>query len=144
MSSAHRALTSAVRGVTIHRLPIAEDSRGRLSVAEVGTHLPFAPRRYFTVFDVPPETVRGDHAHRVCQQFLVAVRGSVIVVVDDGQTSEEWTLDTPGIGLYVPPMVWARQHRYSPDAVLLVLASEPYEASDYIRDYDEFRRLISA
>lgn len=136
--------TSSVRGVTIHRLPVAEDLRGRLSAGEVGAHIPFTPKRYFTVFDVPGKHVRGEHAHRRCHQFLVSVRGSVTVVVDDGRTAEELTLDEPGIGLYVPPMVWAVQYRYSPDAILLVLASDPYDPADYIRDYDEFLRLAPA
>ena len=73
-----------------------------------------------------------------CHQFLVCVRGSLAVVVDDGTTSEEFALDGPNLGLYLPPMVWAVQYQYSADAMLLVFASEHYDADDYIRDYDEF------
>lgn len=132
---------TSVRGVTIHRLPVAEDLRGRLSAGEVDAHIPFTPRRYFLVFDVPGKHVRGEHAHRRCHQFLVAARGSVALVVDDGTTSEEIALDDPSIGVYIPPMVWGIQYRYSPDALLLVLASDPYDPADYIRDYDEFLRM---
>ena len=118
--------------------------RGRLSVGECGPDVPFVPQRYFLVFDVPGKEVRGEHAHHRCKQFLVCARGSVSVVVDDGTTSEEFLLDAPNIGIYVPPMVWAVQYRYSADAVLLVLASEPYDSADYIRDYEAFLALRAA
>jgi UDP-2-acetamido-3-amino-2,3-dideoxy-glucuronate N-acetyltransferase len=133
---------TSVRGVTVHRLPVFADLRGSLSVGEFPAHVPFAPKRYFIVFDVPGKDVRGEHAHRRCQQFLVCLRGSLSVVVDDGQASEEVALDRPSIGLYLPPMIWAVQYRYSADALLLVFASDPYDASDYIRDYDEFLSAI--
>jgi UDP-2-acetamido-3-amino-2,3-dideoxy-glucuronate N-acetyltransferase len=132
----------AVRGVALHALQLAIDLRGSLAAAEYPAHLPFLPRRYFIVFNVPGKDVRGEHAHRQCHQFLVCVRGSVSVVVDDGSASEETVLDRPEIGLYVPPMTWAVQYRYSADAVLLVLASDPYDPADYIRDYDEFLSAV--
>ena len=133
---------TAVAGVSLHRTVLVEDLRGNLSAAEVGTHVPFTPKRYFIVFDVPGKDVRGEHAHRRCEQFLVCVRGSVTVVVDDGVNSEEIVLDQPNMGLYLPPLVWAIQYKYSADAVLLVLASDPYDPDDYVRDYDAFRTLI--
>jgi UDP-2-acetamido-3-amino-2,3-dideoxy-glucuronate N-acetyltransferase len=129
---------TAVRGVTLHRLTLVIDLRGNLSAGEFPTQVPFTPRRYFIVFDVPGRDVRGEHAHRRCQQFLVCVRGSVSVVVDDGEAREEISLDQPDRGLYLPPMVWAVQYKYSADALLLVLASDPYDPDDYIRNYDEF------
>jgi acetyltransferase-like isoleucine patch superfamily enzyme/dTDP-4-dehydrorhamnose 3,5-epimerase-like enzyme len=137
------ATQTAVRGVVLHRLLLVEDLRGSLSVGEFPKEVPFSPRRYFVVFDVPGKDVRGEHAHRACQQFLVCVRGSLMVVVDDGTTSEEIALDAPNLGLYVPPMVWAVQYKYSADAVLLVFASDPYDPADYIRDYDEFLSSIT-
>lgn len=133
---------SAVKGVAYHRLPRFEDMRGMLSVGEFGRDLPFAPKRYFVVFDVPSTEVRGEHAHRLCHQFLVCVRGSMSVVADDGAHREEFQLDRPDAGLHISPLVWATQYRYSSDAVLLVFASEHYDASDYVRDYDEFLRAI--
>jgi acetyltransferase-like isoleucine patch superfamily enzyme len=135
---------SAVRGVALHRLPRIEDMRGNLAVGEFGQHLPFQPQRYFVVFDVPSAEVRGEHAHRACHQFLVCVHGTVAVVVDDGAQRAEYRLDAPQLGLHVPPLVWATQYRYSADAVLLVFASAPYDAHDYVRDYDEFLRLVGA
>src|SRR5919107_60436 len=133
---------TTVAGVTLHRLVIVQDLRGSLSAAEVGRHVPFAPKRYFIVFDVPGKDSRGKHPHRQCQQFLVCVRGSVTVVADDGVNSEEIVLDEPSLGLYLPPRVWAVQYKYSADALLLVLASDPYDPDDYVRDYDAFRALI--
>ena len=74
----------------------------------------------------------------------MAARGSVSLVVDDGTTAEEMLLDEPNVGVYIPPMVWAIQYRYSPDALLLVLASDPYDSADYIRDYDQFLKIAAA
>lgn len=129
---------SRVEGVAIYRLPLVQDLRGYLSAAE---NLPFEIKRYFLVFDVPSREVRGEHAHRRCHQFLVCVHGECRVIADDGKEREEVVLDSPGIGVHIPPMVWATQYRYSPDAVLLVLASEVYQPEDYIRDYAEFCAL---
>ncbi len=133
--------TTSVDGVSLHLLHQVQDMRGSLSVAECGKDVPFDAKRYFLVYDVPSREVRGEHAHFNCKQFLVATRGSVRVVADDGTHREEFLLDRPNLGLYLPPMTWGIQYRYSTDAILLVLASEPYDARDYIRDYDEFLRL---
>jgi UDP-2-acetamido-3-amino-2,3-dideoxy-glucuronate N-acetyltransferase len=131
-------LALRVAGVSLCRLVSADDLRGSLVSGEVHSHIPFEPRRFFSVMRVPSKDVRGAHAHRLCKQFLVCQAGSVAVVVDDGRVREEVVLDDPQLGLYVPPMVWSVQYRYTPDAILLVLASDPYEPLDYIRDYDEF------
>ncbi|MEO8779683.1 MAG: FdtA/QdtA family cupin domain-containing protein, partial [Rhodanobacter sp.] len=88
--------------------------------------------------DVPTAETRGEHAHRRCHQFLIAVKGSVHVVADDGERREQFVLDRPNLGLYLPPMTWGIQYRYSDDAVLLVFASHHYDASDYIREYGTF------
>ncbi|MGA9315632.1 MAG: WxcM-like domain-containing protein [Solirubrobacteraceae bacterium] len=130
-----------VDGVLLYQLTRADDLRGSLVSAEVGDHIPFEPLRYFTVMAVPSKDIRGAHAHRLCEQFLVCQVGQVAVVVDDGEVREEVLLDDPGMGLYLPPLVWGIQYHYTPDALLLVLASRPYEPEDYIRDYDEFLAL---
>jgi dTDP-4-dehydrorhamnose 3,5-epimerase-like enzyme len=132
-----------VNGTRLYDLPLVTDLRGRLSFAEYGQLLPFIPKRYFLVMDVPGKEVRGEHAHRICHQFLVCVKGSCSVVVDDGSHRAEILLNRPNMGLHVPPMVWATEYKYSTDAVLMVLASEVYDANDYIRDYDVFLREIS-
>jgi len=131
-----------VRDVTLHRLPRFADLRGALSVGEFARDLPFSPQRYFLVFDVPSAETRGEHAHRRCHQFLVCVSGSVRVLADDGHQRAEFMLDRPDIGLHLPPMTWGTQYRYSRDAVLLVFASEPYDADEYVRTYDEFKALV--
>jgi hypothetical protein len=112
--------------------------RGSLSVAEFPKEIPFVPRRYFVVFDVPGSEIRGEHAHRTCHLFLVCVRGACSVVVDDGRSREEFRLDHPTLGLHLPPMVWGTQYKHTADAVLLVFASEWYDPDDYIRDYQAF------
>jgi dTDP-4-dehydrorhamnose 3,5-epimerase-like enzyme len=135
-------MRSIVEGVEIYRLPIIRDMRGSLSVAEYGKYLPFIPKRYFLVFDVVSKEIRGEHAHKELHQFLVCIRGSCSVVVDDGTNSEEIVLNTPGVAIHIPPMVWGIQYKYSQDAVLLVLASDIYRPEDYIRDYDEFIQAV--
>jgi len=130
-------LESRVRGVSIHRITRVTDLRGNLMATEFA-ELPFVPQRLFTISGVPSELLRGSHAHFECSQLLICVAGSISCLVDDGVAREEITLDSPEVGLYIPPLVWATQYRYSADAVLTVLASLPYDAADYIRDYDEF------
>ncbi len=133
-----------VGGVTFHRLPVIGDARGDLSVGEFERDIPFVPKRYFMVFDVPSEETRGEHAHRECHQFLICVRGRCSVIIDDGVRRREIVLDHLSQGLHLPPMTWGTQHRYSPDAVLIVFASHHYDAADYIRDYADFARLAAA
>jgi len=128
----------AVAGPRLLDLPVVTDIRGTLSFGQYDTHLPFLPRRYFVVYDVPGKEVRGEHAHRALHQVLVCLRGSLEVMLDDGTSRDEVLLDGPTLGLYVPPMVWTSQFRYSSDAMLLVLASDVYDADDYIRSYDDF------
>jgi acetyltransferase-like isoleucine patch superfamily enzyme/dTDP-4-dehydrorhamnose 3,5-epimerase-like enzyme len=129
---------TGIPGVTLHTLAVVGDLRGHLSAGEFERDIPFTPARYFLIFDVPTEKTRGEHAHRTCHQFLVCARGSVAVVADDGSNRGEFLLDTPGMGIYLPPMIWGIQYKYSSDAVLLVFASHFYDADDYIRDYDAF------
>ena len=133
---------TAVGRVTRHRLTRVDDLRGALTAGEFLRDIPFQPKRYFLVSEVPGKEVRGEHAHKKCEQFLVCVRGTVSVVVDDGSAAEEIELNQPNQGLYVPPMIWAVQYKYSPDAMLLVFASDYYDAADYVRDYEEFRALV--
>jgi acetyltransferase-like isoleucine patch superfamily enzyme/dTDP-4-dehydrorhamnose 3,5-epimerase-like enzyme len=141
-SKAVKVIASEVDGVTLHELPHIEDMRGSLSVGEFERSIPFLPKRYFLVFDVPSREIRGEHAHQHCQQFLICVRGSCSIVTDDGQQRREYLLDRPDLGIYLPPMVWGTQYKYSNDAVLLVFASDYYDSADYIRDYGEFKALI--
>jgi len=127
----------------VRRLKYVDDLRGNLSVGEFPSDIPFEPKRYFLVFDVPNQEVRGSHAHKVCKQFLVCIKGSVNVMVDDGNVRSEVVLDSPDLGVYIPPMVWGTQYRYSEDAVLLVFASHIYDDADYIRKYKDFQQLTN-
>lgn len=127
-----------VRGCALVLLPIFNDLRGDLMVAEFEKHLPFVPKRVFFVYHVPNDRVRGEHAHRECIQLLVALNGALSVVVDDGVRRQEVRLDTPGVGLLIPPLIWGIQYRFSADAVLAVFASTPYTAAEYIREYSQF------
>lgn len=132
---------SQVAGVSLASLPRMSDIRGSLTVGEFLRSIPFEVKRYFMVFDVPSVETRGEHAHRVCHQFLICVRGKISVVADDGVRREEFLLDRPDIGLHIPPMVWAVQYKYSADALLLVFASHYYDSADYVRDYNDFISL---
>jgi acetyltransferase-like isoleucine patch superfamily enzyme/dTDP-4-dehydrorhamnose 3,5-epimerase-like enzyme len=131
-----------IKGVTLHTLPYIRDIRGDLCVGEFERNVPFKPKRYFIVHNVPTDKTRGQHAHRRCEQFLVCIRGHCEVVVDDGVNRREVSLDRPTLGLYMPPMTWGIQYKFSPDAMLLVLASDYYDPDDYIRIYEEFLREI--
>lgn len=135
---------SRVQNVTLHNLPLISDLRGDLSVGEFERQIPFIAKRYFLVFSVPTAETRGEHAHRLCKQFLICIKGSCKVIADDGKHREEFILDQANKGLYLPPMTWGIQYQYSQDAVLLVFASDYYDNNDYIRDYDEFIKLTNA
>jgi UDP-2-acetamido-3-amino-2,3-dideoxy-glucuronate N-acetyltransferase len=131
-------ITIPAEGVCAYSLRSIRDLRGDLAICDFAEHIPFTPKRMFLVYDVSNKHIRGAHAHRACHQFLIAVHGDVTLVVDDGQHRAEIGLNHPGMGLHVPPMVWATQYGYSEDGVLLVLASESYDETDYIRDYEDF------
>lgn len=128
-----------VGDVHLQRFEEFSDLRGRLTAGESpGDAVPFVPKRWFMVYDVPTREVRGEHAHRRCHQFLICVAGQVTVAVDDGRNRNEVVLDDRTLGVYIPPMIWGSQFRYESDSVLLVLASDPYDPNDYIREYDAF------
>jgi|TARA_R110002126_G_scaffold6194_9_gene32760 UDP-2-acetamido-3-amino-2,3-dideoxy-glucuronate N-acetyltransferase len=130
-----------VGNAALYDMPKVLDLRGNLTVGEFDDTFPFPPKRYFVVFDVPSEKLRGEHAHHACHQFLICLSGSCTALLDDGVTRQEVVLDSPDTGLYMPPMIWGTQYRYSRDAVLMVFASHSYDGDDYIRDYDSFRAL---
>ncbi len=134
--------TSIVPGVELLSLRVAADMRGKLTVAQTGAGLPFVPQRIFMVHDVPSRETRGEHAHRECHQLLICVHGQCVAVADNGRVRQEFMLDANNKALYMPPLIWGTQYRYSADAVLLVLASHSYDAADYVRDYREFVSMV--
>lgn len=113
------------------------DNRGYLSVVEGVMDIPFEIKRIYYLYMVP-ETSRGAHAHKQLQQLMIATSGSVHVTMDDGRNKKTFVLDKPWKGLYVSPGLWRTLDNFSGGAVCLVLASERYDAEDYIRDYQEF------
>ncbi len=136
-------LNVGVGGVLLFRMSLVEEMGGSLSVGEFPKDIPFEPKRYFLVFDVPTEETRGAHAHHLCHQFLICIKGSCAVVVDDGHKREEVFLDSADKGIYLPPLIWGIQYKYSEDAVLLVFASEYYDPEDYIRDYSDYADIVT-
>lgn len=123
-------------------LPRIADSRGTLTFLESHRHLPFAIRRAYWIYDVPGGEVRGAHAYRTLHEFIIAVSGSFDVVLDDAHGEKLFTMNRAYQGLYVPPMLWRQMRNFSTNSVALVLASASYDASDYVRDYEEFQRLV--
>ncbi len=114
------------------------DRRGNLSVVTGGVSVPFGVRRVYYIYDVPGGESRGAHAHKNLHQLIVAVSGSFTVTVGDGRMRRSFRLDRPYTGLYIVPGIWRTLDEFSSGAVCLVLASELYDADDYIRDYDEY------
>lgn len=119
-------------------LPSYGDARGGLTFIEEGRALPFAIKRVYYLYDVPPGQGRGAHAHRALEQLFIAIAGSFEITVDDGRERRTLLLESPQKGLYLPPMLWRDLGAFSAGAVCLVLASLPYAESDYIRDYERF------
>lgn len=119
-------------------LPNLGDQRGGLVVAETCKNIPFDLKRLYYIFDAKPDVPRGFHAHKELHQIAFCIKGKCKMLMDNGFAKEEVWLDQPNKGLQIPPMIWHEMHDFSEDCVLLVLASEHYDESDYIRDYADF------
>ena len=118
--------------------PVIPDHRGNLTFIEGESHIPFDIRRVFYLYDVPGGQSRAGHALKGVEQVIIAMSGSFDVVLDDGLTRETITLNRSYFGVYVPSLVWRELENFSSGSVCLVLASEPYDADSYHRDYAEF------
>lgn len=129
--------TSTVNDCKLIDIRRYSDSRGYLSVVENDIDVPFEIKRIYYLYMVP-EVARGAHAHKALQQLLIATSGSVEVIMDDGKEKNSFLLDKPWKGLLIPSGLWRDLENFSGGAVLLCLASEKYDANDYIRDYNEF------
>ncbi len=133
-----------VANVVEVKFPTLGDERGRLVVQEaLSERVPFEIRRSFFIFDTTPGTIRGNHAHHKNRQMLICVSGACTIKCEmpDG-TKKVSRLDWPDKGLLIEGMVWHTMEEFSKDAVLLVLASEHYDESDYVRNYDEFLKIV--
>ncbi|MEM6517323.1 MAG: FdtA/QdtA family cupin domain-containing protein [Bacteroidota bacterium] len=115
----------------------ASDGTGNLSVIEKNT-IPYQIRRVYYLYDVPSDATRGGHAHKNLLQTMIALSGSFDVVLDDGKGRKTITLNKPNKGLLIPTGIWRELENFSSGAVCLVLASDVFKESDYIRDYDQF------
>lgn len=120
------------------------DDRGQLVALEEYKDFPFSIKRVYYIYDTLAGVVRGHHAHKCLQQILICVHGSCKIHLDDGHDTAEVLLDQPNKGLYIANDMWREMYDFSPDAVLMVLASELYDESDYIRDYVEFKKFIAS
>lgn len=123
-------------------LPKILDRRGNLSIIEEFKNIPFKIARTYWIYDVPGGEVRGGHAYKENQEFIVALSGSFDVVLDDGEEKKIYSLNRSYYGLYVPKGVWRQMDNFSTNSLALILASIPYDEKDYVRDYDELKELI--
>ena len=123
-------------------LPNLGDERGGLVVAEASKNIPFKINRIYYIFDAKPDIPRGFHAHKELHQIAFCIQGKCRMIMDNGSEKQEVWIDQANKGLRIPPLVWHEMHDFSEDCVLLVLASEHYDESDYIRDYQDFLNKV--
>lgn len=121
--------------------PPLGDDRGSLVALEANKTVPFDIKRVYYIFGTKPGVARGFHAHKTLKQVAVCVTGSCRMLLNNGQNKEEILLDSPTKGLLIEGLVWREMHDFTPDCVLLVLASEHYDEADYIRDYEDFLKV---
>lgn len=122
--------------------PKVTDYRGNLSFIEENRQIPFKIKRVYYLYDVPSGATRGGHAHKALQQLVIALSGSFDVVLDDGYSKQKFFLNRPHYGLYIPPRIWRELENFSSNSVALSLVSQIYNESDYIRDYNVFKRMV--
>lgn len=123
-------------------LPKIHDDRGNLSFIEAGRPVPFVIQRTYWIYDVPGGEVRGGHAYKELQEFIVALSGSFDVVLEDGKERKIVSLNRSYFGLYVPKMIWRHLENFATNSVCLIMASLPYSKEDYIRDYESYLEAI--
>lgn len=125
------------------QMPVFGDERGKLVALEGNIDIPFAIQRVYYIYDTLPEQERGKHAHRSLEQIIVAIDGSCQFVLDDGHERQEIWLNRPDIGLYIGKNIWREMRHFSYGCKLMVLASQHYNESEYIRDYEEFLKEVN-
>lgn len=121
-------------------LPIVHDPRGNLTALESGPWIPFEFARVYFTYSIPAGASRGGHAHRECQELIVATAGSFDITIDDGKDSHRVHLDRPNLGLSVPRLVWRELDSFTAGSVCMVIASIAFDPDEYIRDFEEFSR----
>jgi hypothetical protein len=125
-------------------LPKIDNIRGNLTFVEGSRHIPFPIKRVFYLYDVPTAESRGAHAHKTLHQVIICLAGSFDVLLDDGLAQRRVHLNRPWQGLYLPPLIWGAEVNFDPGSVCLVLASDVYNESDYIRDYNDYCHAVGA
>lgn len=131
----------SIEKVKIINLPKISDTRGNLSFFESGIHIPFEIKRTYWIYDVPGGEVRGSHAFKKSQEFIIALSGSFDVVLNEGEIERKFSLNRSYYGLYVPNILWRRLENFSTNSLALIVSSTCYNKSDYIRDFEEFKNL---
>lgn len=124
-------------------LPKILDRRGNLSIIEEENHIPFKIKRTYWIYDVPGGEKRGGHAYRENQEFIVALSGSFDVLFDDGKEQNIFHLNRSYYGLYVPKGFWRKMENFSTNSLALILSSTPFNADDYIYDYEQFKKVFN-
>jgi len=132
-----------IDNVKLLQLPKFLDERGNLSFFENENHIPFKIRRTYWIYDVPGGEIRGGHAYRTLQEFIIALSGSFDVVVNDGNGTRKITLNRSYTGLYIPCMVWRHLENFSTNSLALIVSDQPYNEEDYIRNFHEFIQLVN-
>lgn len=129
--------------VKLINLPKIEDPRGNLTFIEENNHIPFDIKRAYWIYDVPGGEVRGSHAYKKSEEFIVALSGSFDVILEDGKSRKIYSLNRSYYGLYIPSLHWRTIENFSTNSLALTLSSTLFDAGDYIRDYKEFLELIN-
>lgn len=137
-------ITTSVFDCTLLHLPKVGDRNGNITFVSNLSEVPFEVQRIFFLYDIPGGESRGAHAHISCHQFLIATSGAFEVLLDDGKVQRLIQLNRPYLGLHIPPGIWASEINFSSGAICLVLTSNSYDESDYIRDYQKFKKFKTA
>ncbi|WP_395611401.1 sugar 3,4-ketoisomerase [Pseudomonas sp. B22129] len=124
--------------VTSHELKVIGDDRGSLIALEQGRDIPFDVRRAYYIFNTKSGVSRGAHAHHRLEQYIVCLSGKCRILIDDGLEKRSIWLDAPNKAIHIKNLIWREMHDFSEDCVLLVFASNHYDESDYLRNYDDF------
>ena len=127
----------------LEEFKVLGDHRGQLVALEANRQIPFDVKRVFYIYGTQEGVPRGNHSHYKTKQFLVAVNGSCKVTLDNGKEKETFDLNKPNLGLFQDALIWGTMHDFSSDCVLMVLADEYYDASDYITDYNKFLKEVT-
>ena len=132
-----------IKGVEIIELPKIKDPRGNLSFFENKNQIPFDIERSYWIYDVPGGEIRGSHAFKESEEFIIALSGSFDVILNDGEKEIKYSLNRSFYGLYVPNLLWRRLENFSTNSLALIVSSVGYDEKDYIRDFEEFQKIIN-